>query len=228
MRAIVKTPTQLERWPLLLQACRDSHLKDTQMATLFWQEGASVSSFLIIQQHISLRNFSYNTGNEALVVLVGVYARKSLPEIYFLVQSTPPGFCRSLTEVLKDKLGFKGFVISDWEALDRLSKPLGSNYRLCVSTAVNAGTDMVMVGQKHREFVKDLIFLAESGEIPMTRIDDAVERILRVKFVAGLFEHPFADRSLLDIVGSKVTFRISNTVIESPLVQLSWMPLRKQ
>ncbi|KAJ6385105.1 hypothetical protein OIU77_028329 [Salix suchowensis] len=106
--------------------------------------------------------------------------------------------------LLKDKLGFKGFVISDWEALDRLSKPLGSNYRLCVSTAVNAGTDMVMVGQKHREFVKDLIFLAESGEIPMTRIDDAVERILRVKFVAGLFEHPFADRSLLDIVGSKV------------------------
>lgn len=134
----------------------------------------------------------------------------------------------------------QGFVISDWEALDRLSKPLGSNYRLCVSTAVNAGTDMVektqvpvslvkvyfldlcpyfptcknmqvMVGQKHREFVKDLIFLAESGEIPMTRIDDAVERILRVKFVAGLFEHPFADRSLLDIVGSKVTFRISNT-----------------
>jgi beta-glucosidase len=69
----------------------------------------------------------------------------------------------------------------------------------------------VMVGQKHREFMKDLIFLAESGEIPMTRIDDAVERILRVKFVAGLFEYPFADRSLLDIVGCKVTFRISNT-----------------
>lgn len=135
----------------------------------------------------------------------------------------------------------QGFVISDWEALDRLSKPLGSNYRRCVSTAVNAGIDMVeielkfqqaynksffpwfmpllpnvqnmqvMVGQKHREFMKDLIFLAESGEIPMTRIDDAVERILRVKFVAGLFEYPFADRSLLDIVGCKVTFRISNT-----------------
>lgn len=57
--------------------------------------GAFVSIFLIIQQHISLKYFSYNTGNEALVVLVGVYARKSLPEIYFLVLSTPPGFLRS-------------------------------------------------------------------------------------------------------------------------------------
>ncbi|KAG5238314.1 hypothetical protein OIU76_014806 [Salix suchowensis] len=125
-----------------------------------------------------------------------------------------------LTEVLKDKLGFKGFVISDWEALDRLSKPLGSNYRLCVSTAVNAGTDMVMVGQKHREFVKDLIFLAESGEIPMTRIDDAVERILRVKFVAGLFEHPFADRSLLDIVGSKLHRELAREAVRKSLVLL--------
>ncbi|KAJ6691885.1 PERIPLASMIC BETA-GLUCOSIDASE-RELATED [Salix purpurea] len=125
-----------------------------------------------------------------------------------------------LTEVLKDKLGFKGFVISDWEALDRLSKPLGSNYRRCVSTAVNAGTDMVMVGQKHREFVKDLIFLAESGEIPMTRIDDAVERILRVKFVAGLFEYPFADRSLLDIVGSKLHRELAREVVRKSLVLL--------
>lgn len=121
-----------------------------------------------------------------------------------------------LTEVLKNK----GFVISDWEALDRLSKPLGSNYRRCVSTAVNAGIDMVMVGQKHREFMKDLIFLAESGEIPMTRIDDAVERILRVKFVAGLFEYPFADRSLLDIVGCKLHRELAREAVHKSLVLL--------
>lgn len=56
------------------------------------------------------------------------------------------------------------------------------------------------------DFVEDLIFLVESGQIPMARIDDAVERILRVKFVAGIFEFPFTDRSLLDTVGCKVTF----------------------
>ncbi|MBA0844432.1 hypothetical protein Goarm_001530 [Gossypium armourianum] len=124
-----------------------------------------------------------------------------------------------LTEILKDKLGFKvwipiffssemayrctGFVISDWEALDRLTEPRGSNYRYCISTAVNAGIDMVMVPLRYKQFMDDLTFLVESGEVLMSRIDDAVERILRVKFVAGLFEYPFSDRSLLDIVGCK-------------------------
>ncbi|MBA0603617.1 uncharacterized protein LOC105782961 isoform X1 [Gossypium raimondii] len=108
-----------------------------------------------------------------------------------------------LTEILKDKLGFKGFVISDWEALDRLTEPRGSNYCYCISTAVNAGVDMVMVPLRYKQFMDDLTFLVESGEVLMSRIDDAVERILRVKFVAGLFEYPFSDRSLLDIVGCK-------------------------
>lgn len=65
----------------------------------------------------------------------------------------------------------------------------------------------MMVGGKHKQFFEDLLFLVESGEIPLPRIDDAVERILRVKFVTGLFEYPFADRSLLDVVGCKVSFQ---------------------
>ncbi|GFZ01631.1 glycosyl hydrolase family protein [Actinidia rufa] len=86
-----------------------------------------------------------------------------------------------LTQVLKDKLGFKGFVISDWEALDRLSDPRGSNYRYGISSAINAEIDMAAIKLK----------------------TDAVERILRVKIVTGLFEYPMADRSLLDTVGCK-------------------------
>lgn len=62
----------------------------------------------------------------------------------------------------------------------------------------------VMVPLRYKQFMDDLTFLIESGEVLMSRIDDAVERILRVKFVAGLFEYPFSDRSLLDIVGCKV------------------------
>ena len=50
--------------------------------------------------------------------------------------------------------------------------------------------------------LEDLVFLA--GEIPLSRIDDAVERILRVKFVSGVFEHPFSDPALLDVIGCKV------------------------
>ncbi|KDP46532.1 hypothetical protein JCGZ_08504 [Jatropha curcas] len=125
-----------------------------------------------------------------------------------------------LTEVLKNKLGFQGIVISDWEGLDRLCQPQGSNYRYCISSAVNAGIDMVMVGRKHEQFVDDLMFLVESGEIPLARIDDAVERILRVKFVAGLFEYPFADRSLLDIVGCKMHRELAREAVRKSLVLL--------
>ncbi|XP_024981298.1 uncharacterized protein LOC112518021 isoform X3 [Cynara cardunculus var. scolymus] len=108
-----------------------------------------------------------------------------------------------LTEILKEKLGFKGFVITDCEALDRLSHPYGSNYRKCVLSAINSGIDMVMVPFRYKLYLEDLTHLVESGEIPMSRIDDAVERILRVKFVVGLFEYPLSDKSLLDSVGSK-------------------------
>lgn len=65
----------------------------------------------------------------------------------------------------------------------------------------------IMVPFKYEVFLADLMSLVESGEIPMARVDDAVERILRVKFVAGLFEYPMADRSLLDTVGCKVSLQ---------------------
>lgn len=62
---------------------------------------------------------------------------------------------------------------------------------------------------RYELFLEDLLYLVESGQITMARIDDAVERILRVKFVAGLFEFPLSDRSLLDIVGCKVNMKNS-------------------
>ncbi|XAR60706.1 Glucan 1,3-beta-glucosidase [Bertholletia excelsa] len=125
-----------------------------------------------------------------------------------------------LTDILKDKLGFKGFVISDWGGLDTLSDPPGSNYRNCISSAVNAGIDMVMVPHKFEIFLKEMLSLVESGEIPMTRVDDAVERILRVKFVTGLFEYPMADRSLLDAVGCKPHRELAREAVRKSLVLL--------
>ncbi|XP_031277708.1 uncharacterized protein LOC116136145 [Pistacia vera] len=125
-----------------------------------------------------------------------------------------------LTQVLKNKLGFKGFLISDWEGIDELTIPYGSNYRQCISTAVNAGIDMVMVPHRFKQFVDDLTFLVESGEVPMSRIDDAVERILRVKFLAGVFEYPFCDRSLLDIVGCKLHRELAREAVRKSLVLL--------
>ncbi|KAI4306642.1 hypothetical protein L6164_029903 [Bauhinia variegata] len=125
-----------------------------------------------------------------------------------------------LTEILKEKLGFKGFVISDWEGLDRLCDPHGSDYRYCISSAINAGIDMVMVPFRVELFLQEFTSLVESGEIPIARIDDAVERILRVKFAAGIFEFPLSDRSLLEIVGCKAHRDLAREAVRKSLVLL--------
>ncbi|RZB50965.1 Beta-glucosidase BoGH3B [Glycine soja] len=110
-----------------------------------------------------------------------------------------------------------GFVISDWEGLDQLCEPHGSDYRYCISSAVNAGIDMVMVAFRFKVFIEELASLVESGEVPISRIDDAAERILRVKFAAGLFEFPLSDGSLLDIVGCKLHRDLARKAVQKSL-----------
>ncbi|KAL3649162.1 hypothetical protein CASFOL_005565 [Castilleja foliolosa] len=125
-----------------------------------------------------------------------------------------------LTEILKDYLGFKGFIISDSEGLDRLSNPHGSNYQQSVLSAISAGIDMVMVPYRFQLFLEDMKHLVGTGKIPMTRIDDAVERILRVKFASGLFEHPMSDGSLLRTVGCELHRKLAREAVRKSLVLL--------
>ena len=103
-----------------------------------------------------------------------------------------------LTDVLKGELGFSGFLISDWMALHQLDP----EYYTCVVTAVNAGVDMVMVPFDYHSFIDSLTRAVETGDVPLARIDDAVRRILRVKFELGLFEQSFGDGALLAQIGS--------------------------
>ena len=102
-----------------------------------------------------------------------------------------------ITDVLKDELGFDGFVVSDWGGIDQVSQDRYAN----VVTGVNAGIDMVMVPYDYEAFIADLTAAVEAGDVTVERIDDAVGRILRVKFELGLFEHPLAERGLLPEVG---------------------------
>lgn len=87
-----------------------------------------------------------------------------------------------LTDVLKTKIGFDGFVVSDWNAIGQVP---GCSNDSC-ARAINAGIDMVMVPDDWKAFIANTTKQVESGEIPMSRIDDAVTRILRVKLRAGL------------------------------------------
>jgi len=89
-----------------------------------------------------------------------------------------------LTDILKHEMGFEGFLISDYNAIDQISP----NYKKDVAISINAGIDMVMLTEKYPELFSDLQQLASDGSIPMTRIDDAVTRILRVKFAMGLMD----------------------------------------
>lgn len=103
-----------------------------------------------------------------------------------------------ITDVLKSELGFGGFVISDWGAIDQIS----DDYYEAVVTSINAGVDMNMVPYQYRRFISVLWQAVDNGDVSTERIDDAVRRILRVKFELGLFEEPYADPGLLASVGS--------------------------
>ncbi|KAF5729380.1 beta-D-glucan exohydrolase family protein [Tripterygium wilfordii] len=125
-----------------------------------------------------------------------------------------------LTGFLKNKLKFQGFVISDWEGIDRITSPPHSNYTYSIQHSINAGVDMVMVPYNYKEFIQDLIKLVKKNAIPMSRIDDAVRRILRVKFTLGIFENPLADYSLANKVGCKEHRELAREAVRKSLVLL--------
>ena len=89
-----------------------------------------------------------------------------------------------LTDVLKGRLGFDGFVVSDWNGIGQVE---GCNNESCAAS-INAGVDMIMAPEDWKALLFNTIEQVESGEIAMSRIDDAVTRILRVKIRAGLYE----------------------------------------
>lgn len=108
-----------------------------------------------------------------------------------------------LTEILRGELGFKGFTVSDWQDIIRLytRDKMAASPREAVKIAVMAGIDMSMVPFDF-SFYDLLLDLAKTGEVPMSRIDEAVSRILRVKYQSGLFGHK---EPTLAVVGNFAT-----------------------
>ncbi|GAA0171320.1 glucosidase [Lithospermum erythrorhizon] len=125
-----------------------------------------------------------------------------------------------LTGFLKDRLKFRGFVISDWQGIDRITNPPHANYTYSVQAGILAGIDMVMVPESFTEYIDALTSLVKNNVIPMSRIDDAVMRILRVKFTMGLFENPMGDLSLANQLGSKEHRELAREAVRKSLVLL--------
>ncbi len=98
-----------------------------------------------------------------------------------------------MTDILRGKLGFDGFVVSDWEAIKRLNcQGVSDNDFLSAVLAINAGVDMDMVDEVYKNNLADAI---EKGAVSMQTLDEAVCRVLRIKFKMGLFDHPYTEGS---------------------------------
>lgn len=157
---------------------------------------------------------------------------------------------RLLTDVLKGELGFHGFIISDYNAIDQLVPPnpnakvesnnasgqvAASDYRKCIEISINAGVDMVMVTDKYRDFIRLLQELVNEGKIPMSRIDDAVTRILRVKFAMGMMDNGaklMEDPVLAREFGSEAHREVAREAVRRSLVLLknekNALPLKRK
>ena len=127
-----------------------------------------------------------------------------------------------LSDVLKGELGFDGFLISDWAAIDQLSP----NFKDDIEKSINAGLDMIMVpngpGKKNNyvEFIDNLKQLVDEGKVPQSRIDDAVRRILSVKLKTSLFDQPLSDPKQTECIGSAEHRAIARQCVQQSLVLL--------
>jgi beta-glucosidase len=128
-----------------------------------------------------------------------------------------------INNILKNELGFSGFVVSDWAAIDDIDE----DYKTSIITAINAGVDMVMVPGEHsnksHSYIEFINLLKESvleGSVSINRIDDAVYRILKIKYSMGLFEKPLKDYKKLNEVGSSKNRELAREGVNKSVVLL--------
>ena len=122
-----------------------------------------------------------------------------------------------VNEVLKDELGFNGFIVSDWQAMDQIYP---DDYYASIVTSVNAGVDMNMVPYDYITFIETMKTAVNNGDIPESRVDEAVRRILRVKFALGLFERPMPDVKYQATVRSREHLDLARQAVRESLVLL--------
>ncbi|MDX2417537.1 MAG: glycoside hydrolase family 3 N-terminal domain-containing protein [Xanthomonadales bacterium] len=116
-----------------------------------------------------------------------------------------------VTGVLKGELGFEGVVVTDWDGGQRFG---------AAHTVINAGIDIAMQPGNHDEFMNDLKTSVLDQTVPMSRINDAVKRILQLKFELGLFVDPFAKKEFSNTVGSTQHRAVARQAVRESLVLL--------
>jgi beta-glucosidase len=123
-----------------------------------------------------------------------------------------------LTDVLKNELGFTGFIVTDWQDIENIAKrdKIAKDNKEALMLCINAGIDMSMIPYNYKEFCNDLVALVKEGKVTQSRIDDAVRRILRVKYELDLFNTPVTTLDQYPKFGSAEFVKAAyNTAAES-------------
>lgn len=168
------------------------------------------------QKHLPPFERAVKDGVSSVMVGLNSWQNNKLSENKYLI-----------TDVLKGEMGFEGFVVSDWYAVYEIDK---NKYKAAV-VAINSGIDMVMLPFEYELFARDMHRAVMSGDVSQARIDDAVGRILKVKFQIGLFDNPEAGPENLSDIGSAEHRSIAREAVSKSLVLLKndreLLPLNK-
>jgi|WetSurMetagenome_2_1015567.scaffolds.fasta_scaffold00027_9 beta-glucosidase len=127
-----------------------------------------------------------------------------------------------ITDLLKTELKFDGLVISDWDAVEQAGDGSGGYGIDNVVRCVNAGQDMLMIGAETglQDFLTNCKAAVNQGRILESRIDDAVRRILRLKYRLGIFDHPYAIRTMNSTFGSALHRDVARRCVRESMVLL--------
>ena len=145
-------------------------------------------------------------GIQSVMVSYSSWNRKFMHQHSYLIQ-----------DVLKGELGFDGLVVSDWLGVYWQD---GENDHVKIERSINAGIDMVMAVDRYADFIRILKELVINGRVPASRIDDAVRRILRVKYRIGLFKDPYYSNNYLTDVGSTAHRQVAREAVSKSAVLL--------
>ena len=154
---------------------------------------AYISDVTLWQKHIPSFKAAVNAGASTIMINSSMINDVPVHSSYEL-----------LTELLRNKLGFKGMIVTDWEDIIRLHErhKIASTPKQAVKMAIDAGIDMSMVPNSF-SFCEYLVDLVENGQVPEKRIDASVRRILQIKYDLGLFNNPYPEKEALQNFGLK-------------------------
>ncbi len=140
---------------------------------------------------------------------------------------------RLLTTLLREKMGFEGMIVTDWQDIENLytRERFARNHKEAIKLAINAGIDMSMIPYDYERFCTALIELVNEGEVPISRIDDAVRRIIKFKLELGLFEKPNTYAQDYPLFGSdefrKTSYKAASESITLLKNEANILPLKK-